>query len=151
MLTLGLLTTGVWVWSGWTFARFNLNDGVVSPAWTVSHGQIEWCSASWLNPVRFESGGKGKFDTPDIRWDFSWGVGNHYRGTTSQYEYVRVPLWPFALLLCIAACVLLASASGIRLRRVSSGRCVWCGYNLGGLDADAKCPECGGMRKGVVT
>ncbi|MFI4915896.1 MAG: hypothetical protein ACIAS6_05235 [Phycisphaerales bacterium JB060] len=70
------------------------------------------------------------------------------RNPVDRFALPLLPLWPGFLINTLFYALLLFSAwrlPGV-LRRVvrrRRGRCVGCGYDRGGLDPDAACPECG--------
>lgn len=79
------------------------------------------------------------------RWD-EWRLGDTgWYATTGGGESSRVCAVPIWLVMMVAGTPLwigMAAAARARRRR-KSGRCVACGYQRGGLSADAPCPECG--------
>ncbi|CAN5795844.1 hypothetical protein BH11PLA1_BH11PLA1_13000 [soil metagenome] len=154
---LGVIVLGGWVASRWWW-------------FGVRHGR--WTIAAWAGivvvdyverdayPFGVHGGGSARewsFDEGSLAltilavfgsWTF-WPA--RFFGYGSPTVYARATLytlaWPAPLLLGGSAALLLRS--GIRAgRRARGGRCVACGYDLGGLRAGAACPECGN-REGV--
>lgn len=105
---------------------------------------IECGLAGWLRcetgsyPVLDRSPGWSlvKAERPEwLLWGWEWT-------SDRQSSSFGVPLWPFAILAAIPACVLWVRTAKGRARAVA-GRCPTCGYDRRGLAADAACPECG--------
>lgn len=77
---------------------------------------------------------------PESRWwSWRWSTVLHRDGSV---RFAAGPVWPGAVLAGVCGLWLLWPM--VRAwRRRSGGRCAACGYDLRGLGAGAKCPECG--------
>ncbi|XVJ58921.1 MAG: hydrogenase maturation nickel metallochaperone HypA [Tepidisphaera sp.] len=73
-----------------------------------------------------------------------WFVAGGWRHD-GETAYVAVVAWPIPLFLLIAGVVPLWSGWRVR-RRVRSGACLGCGYDLSATPGPAPCPECGAQR-----
>lgn len=77
----------------------------------------------------------GRAPDPGVRlwdWRMNWTPGGYT---------IIAPVWPFALALLLPAAALWRA--DLRRRRLPGRACISCGYDRGGLAADAVCPECG--------
>ncbi len=86
---------------------------------------------------RLAMGMKGRSSVADTsHWD-TWFV--HWHGERDA-TFVRVELWPSAVLVAIGGAIWLRNR-----RKARPGCCAGCGYSLAGLPVGASvCPECGG-------
>jgi hypothetical protein len=160
-LALGVLLAALWVWSGLSRAirdagpwcgrieegRFIVqwSDGTEpappwipsGPAWIVGRAPFGgWTShIGAVDPVFKPVGG----NTPgqsSIDW---WLLG--YTHNTSICTF-HLALWSLPIAAWIVAAAFLRWGF-IARRRSMTDHCAKCGYDLKGLGADAKCPECG--------
>ncbi|MCA9282741.1 MAG: hypothetical protein KDA30_11930 [Phycisphaerales bacterium] len=110
------------------------------------------------------AGSIGYFDRPGSVPRIAWGVpigGQLHTMSTGVHSEMQWPrklptrvLWRgligntvfYGVIAWLFIVVLACCRRAIRRRR---GLCEWCGYSLAGLDAVARCPECGGERRGV--
>lgn len=130
MLVLALAFGGLWLASVWWWMRWEPAQGY---AIMVSRGAI-----GLGRPVKPPGARMGNTitDAPmgePMRW-------RTYRSSTWFHNTTWRPLWwP------TAACGALTAAMFAvhRLRRRAPWACAACGYDLRGLTAGAKCPECG--------
>jgi hypothetical protein len=145
LLTLGLLVTGVWVWSGWQ--RFYLFFWSISDNANVRllAGVLELRVEEPRPPrdSRSDLGAAIKEELLPWRrpgWRVYWTPV--FSAESDQWKYVyKVTLWPIPLLLWTPAALLLRSGILAR-RRAITGSCPKCGYSLAGLPAGSPCPEC---------
>ena len=77
-----------------------------------------------------------------------WRDPSSTTGNLDRFALPLLPIWPgFAINTAVYALLLFIGwrAPGVIRRAVRRrrGRCVACGYDRGGLDAGAACPECG--------
>lgn len=159
LLTLGLLTAAIWGASHWWMV------GHSSPPWFLSleKGEIAFwrqhppgiafapipnnINRSFVGPVY-----KGR-EAPS-RWitENKTRLSQIARTLTvwlvrrvqvpGRFDFWVAPIWPFSLLLVCGGALLLWPE--LRAKRWDmTGRCAACGYDLAGLGADPKCPECG--------
>ncbi|MFT3687076.1 MAG: hypothetical protein QM783_19495 [Phycisphaerales bacterium] len=136
-LTASAAVAGVWAWSGWKGVFADLDPARV----TATGGMLI------VSTNRDIFGGLD--DIP-----FTWTSSTVSLGTSATWElwYWRfgatkiVPLWPAALLLCGTGVAL--ARSGLRARRLTTGACTGCGYDLRGLGKGTVCPECGAGKGG---
>jgi hypothetical protein len=158
---------------GWTLLLSGLSAagaGVTSWWWNVYWLRGSWgfeLACGQVRCIRYSGGhlrpdaGAALIDEADrfIRWraqtspvpEFSpenaWNLAiasHHSRSTgsiatSSHWNFV---LWPIPPLLCGAAGLFL-HAGFIARRRAMTGMCFKCAYDLTGIAAEAKCPECG--------
>lgn len=108
------------------FAVYNQNDGMAS------------IDGSWTAEASDERGHRTWRHSPGWYWLWwKWGPDNVSRFTA------MFPVWPIPLLLGIGSAGLF-----IRwLRRIRTGCCLKCGYDLREIAAEAPCPECGHKSK----
>jgi len=148
LLTLGLLNAGIWGasrrwWFGYNGVTWqvSLQAGVVSfvrpkgrlPLTTMEEGwhsrfiaddRPEW---SWL---------ADRYESPPT---LSVGVAAVYTLAGGRAASVDACGWLFALPPLVGGAVLMWSTRW----RARKGKCVECGYDLAGLAAGVRCPECG--------
>lgn len=151
LISIGLLVAGVWFASRWCMFRWESSERMVR----VAHGQLLWAAPG---PSHGAERVVDVMDPDERGWvwrspkDVEWGRpdGVYLWLYSHATEHRRNPpgtiwwlvLWPFApILFATGGCLL---RSGFVARgRAMSGTCVACGYDRGGLDAGAVCPECG--------
>jgi len=158
LVSLGVLAGGMVVASRW-YAFTYASGGVL----TVQHGIISWFKPGWtvLNPVPRPQW-NGQLSSPyGFEWllqdyrdiliipekrGFQWfrlgGVLSDAATPSVVYEVVG---WPIPLFFLIAGILPLRSGWRVR-RRIRSGGCTGCGYDLSATPAPAPCPECGAQR-----
>jgi hypothetical protein len=151
LLALGLLVTGVGVWSGWWRFNWRQNDR----RFHIFYGHV------WFGVV---DGNEGDEIVWNVERHVERSVGWEFRADNeltphddslvdlvvvsykvdhwSKGPKWHISLWPIPLLLWTPAALLLRSGILAR-RRATTGHCAKCGYSLAGLAADAPCPECG--------
>lgn len=78
-------------------------------------------------------------------WGWGWTLVNQRNG---WHRFAATPVLPFAIASLAVGSLLVRSGVSAR-RRVQSGLCLKCGYDLRGLKRRAPCPECG--RRGATT
>ncbi len=122
-----VLFISAWFVSRWHGARVVLGSGVIL---SVYAGEFRAATMGPKTPMW----SCGEVDPP--RWD--WDSFGMTWGGDFTYE---VPLW--APLAVIATGALLMWWWDARRFRRTDGECAGCGYDRGGLAAEAVCPECG--------
>jgi hypothetical protein len=150
LLVLGVIVAGVWLASGlWRVSYLGKGFYV-----QLRNGQLV---TGRNDDPRFFKGWSALMSDPSERGlEFWFGWRKFAVSTTGSYSYgvvhirdVRITgrvyeyvLWPVPLPLLMTGGVLLWW-SGAARRRALRGKCGVCGYDLGGLEAGGKCPECG--------
>lgn len=136
-----------------TLSRDAWAIGPVSPAWPkyigLHHGRLVLISTLW----RTSATGVRAWESTDWIYDSlggprSWWaagyarIGDSYGGTPSYktvLDAAFIPVWWLAVPLAWLGVKHVRKAR--RLMRL--GRCTRCGYSRHGLEASARCPECG--------
>lgn len=144
-IAVGLLLACSWVWSGWNIS--SRRAGGVD--WTVWHGLVVvGADNGYYFSIRQSAllkqrtaGLASALGSPAGAYWLVWGWAR-VDPTAPLSTGVVVPIWPFAVLAIGSGCVCVRL--GVRARRrARTGRCAACGYDLRGLEAGTRCPECG--------
>jgi hypothetical protein len=123
----------------------------------MGNGSIMLYRIGYGMPMRsFKSSGIGQAFVTNGDWDWQRLHSNlpgilapAWMAPRDQNRWLPTIILPlgFTINTLLAAGVVLSVVEGIgaarRRRRRSKGRCPSCGYDRGGLDAAAACPECG--------
>lgn len=108
-------------------------------SWRMEHGRLKVeCRPAGRNPESFYIAGNSE----GLRFAPDWHV------YSAGDWFFNVPLW-----VPLGACVLGSAGLFFAMRkRRRPGVCARCGYDLSGLAAGARCPECGegSQRDGVI-
>lgn len=155
LLTLGVFAAGLWfasgfVWYGWRcIGPLELSNTRYTLSLSAGAGNLDvGLQTPPLAPPQFRQVA-GRPRTPLTGWSVEWTPDRWWSISTVTYGFVTrtswwlaVPLWLVCLPLALAGVLLVRSGNTAR-RRALTGYCKACGYDLSGLGAEAKCPECG--------
>ncbi len=125
---IGLLVHSRWATIGWSFPN-GLSFGIEGGGLGIAGGSL---------PQGFSPPPPGLIylqNDASFKWWFDWG-------SYSMRWYFSVPLWILILLSALSASWAWRREV-LERRRNNVGLCCGCGYDRRGIEAGAKCPECG--------